>query len=61
MIAIWFIFLKLKKNSNSYNMTNPSAEVKSEEKGVYLGTTGAPIAGIGGTPGSHQEPQWEPP
>lgn len=60
MIAIWFILLKLKEKSNSYNMTT-SAEVKSQKKEVYLGTTGAPIAGIDGTPGSRQEPQWEPP
>lgn len=42
-------------------MTSPSAEVKSEEKEVYLGTTGAPIAGVDGTPGSRRETQWEPP
>lgn len=61
MIAIWFIFLKLKKKSNSYNMTSPSAEVKSEKKEVYLETPDALMAGIDGTPGSCQEPQWEPP
>ena len=55
-----YIF-KTKKKSNSYNMTSPSAEVKSEKKEVYLGTTDALMAGIDGTPGSCQEPQWEPP
>lgn len=56
-----YTFKTKKKKSNSYNMTSPSAEVKSQKKEVYLGTTGVPIAGIDGMPGSRQEPQWEPP